>query len=77
MAERTNWVAGNDQFRITLGANLQMGTEFEIAGPVSIRIDLFARLRFVERTYGQTLVKLDDMSRFVAGVAASGVWSFE
>jgi hypothetical protein len=77
MADRTNLVPGNDEFRMTLGANVQIGTEFDVVGSFSIRVDVFGRLRFVERTYGQTLAKLDQLTPFAAGLAAMDVWSFE
>ena len=76
-AERPNLVPGNDQFRMTLGANVQIGTEFNIAGPLSIRVDVFGRLQFWQPTYGNEWASLDAQNAFASGVIAMGVWSFE
>jgi len=67
----------NDDSRMTLGAHVQMGTEFEITGPFSIRVDVFGRLRFMQRTYGYELAKIDALNAFTAGAVAMGVWSFD
>jgi len=73
----TNPVPSNDEFRMTVGANLQLGTEFEVTGPFSIRSDVFARLRFAERSFGQQLAQLDTLNGFVTGMVVMGVWSLE
>jgi hypothetical protein len=75
--ERKDLPPGNDDIRITLAAHLRMGTEFELAGPVSIRLDAYALLRFWERSFGGDLAALDELSPFGAGGVAMGVRSFE
>jgi len=55
----------------TLSASLRMGTEFRIAGPFSIRSDIFALLPLTQQ------ITLDSPNPFAAGAVAIGVWSFE
>ncbi len=76
-AEHSSRVPGNDEFRMTLAVNAQMGTEFEITSPFSIRVDVIGRLNFMQRNYGYELAKLDALNAFSAGAVAMGVWSFE
>lgn len=76
-AERSSLVPGYDEMRMTLAVNVQIGTEFEIGGPFSIRVDIFGRLRFMQRTYGYELANLDALNPFTASMVAMGVWSFD
>ncbi len=73
---RTN-LPGSDAFRVTLAGHLRVGTEFDIAGPLSMRVDGYMQVRFGQRTYGQELAALDAPNHFNAGASAMGVWSFE
>jgi hypothetical protein len=66
-----------DTLHMTLAGSLRIGTEFVIAGPVSIRADVFTLVRFTERTFGPVLAKLDTLSAFGAGAVAMAVWSLE
>jgi hypothetical protein len=60
-----------DDRDFALSASLRMGTEFRIAGPFSIRADVFALLPLTQR------ITLDSPNPFAAGAVAIGVWSFE
>jgi hypothetical protein len=52
-------------------ASLRIGTQFELAGPFSIRADAFALLPLTQRT------TLDSPNPFAAGTTVMGVWSFD
>jgi hypothetical protein len=52
-------------------ASMRIGTEFDIAGPFSIRMDVFALLPFTQR------MALDKPNPFAAGATVMGVWSFD
>jgi hypothetical protein len=77
LAEPLHDAPPTDTLHLTLAASLRMGTEFEIAGPFSIRADVFMLVRFTERTFGPALAKLDTLTAFGAGAVAMAVWSFE
>jgi hypothetical protein len=51
--------------------SLRIGTQFELAGPFSIRADAFALLPLTQRT------ALDSPNPFAAGATVMGVWSFD
>lgn len=76
-AKSADLLPGTDESRTTLAGHVRMGAEFGIAGPFSIRIDVFAMLRFWQRSYGNELARLDARSPFGAGAAVMGVWGFE
>lgn len=70
-------VPGADELRTTLAGHVRVGAEFSIAGPFSIRLDVFGMLRFWQRSYGSELATLDARGPFAAGATAVGVWSWE
>jgi hypothetical protein len=55
----------------TLSASLRIGAEFGIAGPFSIRTDVFALLPLTQQA------PFDSPNPFAAGAIAMAVWSFE
>lgn len=76
-AEHRDLLPGHDELRNTLAAHMRMGTELELTGPFSMRIDAFAQARFWQRTFGVALASLDAQSPFEVGAAAMAVGSFE
>jgi len=56
---------------------VRIASEFEIAGPLSIRIEGFALVHFGGQTFGPELAAMAALNPFTAGASAMGVWSFE
>ena len=65
------------EFRVALAGHLRLGTEFDVAGPLSIRVDAFAQMRFAGQTFGPASSSLDTQSPVDLGAMAMGVWSLE
>ena len=65
------------EFRVALAGHLRLGTEFDVAGPLSIRVDAFAQMRFAGQTFGLVSSSLDTQSPVDLGAMAMGVWSME
>jgi hypothetical protein len=65
------------EFRVTLAGHLRLGAEFDVAGPLSIRVDAFAQMRFAGQTFGPVSSSLDTQSPVDLGAMAMGVWSME
>jgi hypothetical protein len=66
-----------DALHLALAANLRLGAEFVIAGPVSIRADVMMLVRFTERTFGPAWAKPGALNGFGAGAVAMAVWPLE
>jgi hypothetical protein len=73
----TTFLSANDALQVAAAATLRIGTEFNLAGPFSIRADMFMLLRFAQRTFGKPLETLDAPYTFAAGATAMAVWSFQ
>jgi hypothetical protein len=66
----------NDELHLMFGGNFRVGTELFVHGPFSIRADVFGRIAFAERRFGNP-VAFDGATPFAAGLAVMGVWSFD
>jgi hypothetical protein len=70
-AEYSNVDPANAELHVTLASSLRMGTEFNIVGPLSIRLDAFILLPLNQRP------AFNATNSFAAGAVVMGVWSFE
>jgi hypothetical protein len=75
--ERRELGAGNDHLGLALAGSLRFGGEFNISGPLSLRVDFFVSARFLERASGNELTKALATNHYNGGASAMGVWSFE
>ena len=67
----------DDDLGIAMAGTMRLGTEFDIVGHWSMRVDGYVLANFWQRTFGKETAALDDAHRLAAGFAALAVWAWE